>query len=55
MSYRASTHITGCGVIHTLQQYSFKTGGDLKQYAVLVASQNFVLYATRLMMPYRTA
>ena len=55
MSYQAPPHITGCGVIHTLQQYSFKTRGDLNQYAVLEASQNFVLYATRLMMPYRTA
>ncbi len=55
MSCQSAQHITGCGVLHNLQQYSFKTGDDLKQYLVLVVSQHFVAWATKLMLPYKRA
>ena len=55
MSCQAAQHVTGCGIIHELQKYSFKSGGDLKQYMVFVATQYCVKWATKVMSPYKRA
>ena len=55
MSCQAAQHVTGCDIIHELQKYSFKTGGDLKQYIVFAATQHCVKWATQLVSPYKRA